>query len=261
MPIEIHSTAIVSETATIGEGSVIGAYAVVEDDVILGENTVLEAHAVVKRHVRMGRGNRLHSFAVIGDLPQDIGFNPEIVSYVEIGNENTFREYVTVHRSKTEGGITVLGDRCYLMGASHIGHDCIVKNGLIMANGAVVGGHVEIDDDVFLSGNVAVHQFCKIGSNVMAGGLTKVVQDIPPFALLDGHDAAVYGLNLVGMRRRKFSHAAIDAVKALYDDWYATSLKKDEFIAAYEANESLDPAARLCIDFFKRSKRGIYKRV
>ena len=212
----IHATAIVAAGATLGAGVKIGPYAVIEDDVVLGEGCHIAAHAVIKRHTRMGARNRVAEHAVIGGDPQDLKFNPGCLSYTGIGDDNDFREGVTIHRGSREGGRTSVGNGCFLLVDAHIGHDCVVGNHVVMVNNATLAGEAVVHDRAFLSGFVGVHQFCRIGRHAMIGGLTKLVQDALPFCITDGHPGRARGLNLVGLRRSGFSKSEITALKEAY---------------------------------------------
>lgn len=256
----IHETAIVSKTASVAEGCEIGAYAIVESDVCIGAGSVIGSHAVVCKYTSMGENNIVHPHAVIGNLPQDIGFNKESESFLKIGSGNEFREFTNIHRSKVEGGTTVIGNNCYFMGSSHIAHDCIVGNNVILANSAAVAGHAHIGNSTFISAFCGIHQYVKIGSFVMIGAHSKVTMDIPPFSLVQGITACVYKLNLVGLRRGGVSREEIASIEKIYDAYYS-SISKKEFLLNYENNESLSEMAKEFVNFIKKSERGICPRI
>ena len=197
----IHPTAYVAATAVLGENVSLGPYAVVEDHVELGAGCQLGAHAVVQPYVKMGSANILHPHAVLGGLPQDTSFKAETVSWLEIGDNNVFREGFTAHRSATEDAATRIGSDCFFMNNSHVAHDCIVGNKTIFANNVAIGGHVEVGDNVFMGGAVVVHQFCRIGSFAIVQGTTGLNKDVIPFMLIGGRPAKHYRLNSVGLRR------------------------------------------------------------
>ena len=198
---KIHPTAYVAPTAVLGENVSLGPYAVVEDHVELGAGCQLGAHAVVQPYVKMGEGNILHPHAVLGGLPQDTSFKAETVSWLEIGDNNVFREGFTAHRSATENEATKIASDCFFMNNSHVAHDCIVGNKTIFANNVAIGGHVEVGDNVFMGGAVVVHQFCRIGSYAIVQGTTGLNKDVIPFMLIGGRPAKHYRLNSVGLRR------------------------------------------------------------
>lgn len=217
----IHPSAIVAAGARLGAGVNIGPCAVIEEDVALGAGCEIAAHAVIKRHTRMGARNRVAEHAVIGGDPQDLKFSPGTLSYVEIGDDNVFREGVTVHRGSREGARTRIGNGCFLMTCAHVAHDCVVGNQVVMVNQATLAGEVVVDDGAFLSGFVGVHQFCRIGRLAMIGGMTKLVQDALPFCITDGNPGRARGLNLTGLRRNGFSREEIAALKEAYRMLYA----------------------------------------
>lgn len=197
----IHPTAYVASSASLGENVTIGPFAVVEDNVLLGDDCQLGAHAVVRPYVIMGEGNILHSHAVLGDLPQDTSFKEETVSWLKIGDNNVFREGFTAHRASVEEGITTIGSNCFFMNNSHVAHDCSVGSQTIFANNVAIGGFVEIGDAVFMGGAAVVHQFCRIGSYAIVQGTTGLNKDVIPYMLIGGRPAKHYRLNSVGLRR------------------------------------------------------------
>jgi UDP-N-acetylglucosamine acyltransferase len=190
--------------------------AIIEDDVVLGEDCEIAAYAVIKRHTRMGARNRVAEHAVIGGDPQDFKFKSDTLSYTEIGDDNYFREGVTIHRGSRPDSATKIGNGCFLMAYAHIAHDCIVGNNVVMANTAGIAGEVVVADKAFISAAVTVHQFCRIGRNSMIGLSAKVVQDALPFCITDGNPGRARGLNLVGLRRNGFSKDDIAALKDAY---------------------------------------------
>lgn len=197
----IHPSAYISETAVIGENVVIGAFAVIEDNVSIGDNCKLGAHVVIRPYTKMGDRNTLHAHVVLGDLPQDTSFDESTVSYLEIGDDNTFREGFTAHRGSLENAVTRIGSNCFFMNNSHVAHDCIIGNHTIFANNVAIGGFVEIDDRVFMGGSVVAHQFCRIGSYAIVQGTTGLNKDVMPFCLIAGYPAKHYRLNTICLKR------------------------------------------------------------
>ena len=212
----IHPTAVIDPGARIGAGVHIAAYAVIEGDVAIGEGCRIGAHAVIKRHTRMGARNRIGEHAVLGGDPQDLKFNPDTRSGVELGDDNVLREGVTIHRGSRPDSDTRVGNGCFLMAYCHIAHDCAVGSHVVMANTATLGGEVTVFDRAFISGAVNVHQFCRIGRNAMIGGCSKITQDVLPFCITDGNPSRARGLNLVGLRRSGLAPADIAALKEAY---------------------------------------------
>lgn len=197
----IHPTAIVSSSASLGADVKIGPYAVIEDDVEIGDGCHIDAHTVIRPFVFMRRGNRVLPHAVIGGLPQDTGFDPNQRSEVHIGDNNVFREGVTVNRATTPGSATRIGSDCYFMNNSHVAHDCVVGDRVIFASDAAIGGFVEVGDRAFLGGGAKVHQFCRIGAVVMISGTVGVLQDVIPYTMAGDSPARHYRLNIVGLKR------------------------------------------------------------
>ncbi len=197
----IHPTAYIAEHAKLSDNVTVGPFAVIENHVEIGEGCRVGSHAVVQPYVKMGKGNVLHPHVVLGDLPQDTGFKAETVSWLVIGDNNTFREGFTAHRASKENGETRIGSNCFLMNNSHVAHDCKLGDSVIFANNVAIGGHVEVGDRVFMGGNVVAHQFCRIGAYAIVQGTTGLSMDVLPFTLIGGHYAKHYKLNTVGLRR------------------------------------------------------------
>jgi len=251
--VSIHPTAVVAPGAILGAGVEIGPHAVVEADVEIGEGSRIAAHAVIKRYTRMGARNRVHEQAVIGGDPQDFKFKADTVSGIEIGDDNVFREAVTVHRGSRAGAQTRVGSGCFFMALAHVAHDCIVGDQVVMANAATLGGEVVVQDRAFLSGLVGVHQFCRVGRVAMIGGLAKVVQDVLPFCITDGNPARARGLNLVGLRRAGFKAAEIAALKDAYRMLYERVPLKE---AVARMERSASAAVKELAGFIAQGKRG-----
>jgi UDP-N-acetylglucosamine acyltransferase len=249
----IHASAIVAAGARLGASVKIGPCAVIEEDVALGEGCDIAAHAVIKRHTRMGARNRVAEHAVIGGDPQDLKFSAGTLSHVEIGDDNVFREGVTVHRGSREGSRTRIGNGCFLMAYAHVAHDCVVGDQVVMVNYAGISGEAVVQDGAFLSGFVGVHQFCRIGRLAMIGGLTKLVQDALPFCITDGNPCRARGLNLTGLRRGGFSREEIAALKEAYRLLYVRT-PLEEALARMKkmGSSSVDEFA----GFIAHSKRG-----
>ena len=230
----VHPLAAVSPDARLGVGVRVAAFATIEADVELGDFCSVAGGAVVKSGVRAGCHNEFGEHAVIGGAPQHAA-RPEHIGRVEIGDHNVFREYVTVHRALKPGTATTVGNHNYVMAGTHFGHDCAVGNTCIFANAALLGGHVTVEDRAFVSGAVAVHQFCRIGRLAMIGGHARVVQDVPPYMLLDGQSGCVVGLNVVGLRRAGHSPEDIAALKSAYRTIYRRGLPWKDVLEALRA--------------------------
>ncbi len=211
----IHPTAIVSSKAKIGKGVSIQPYAIIDDYVEIGDDCIIGPHAVIYNFVKMGKGNKIHAHAVIGDLPQDIGFdNSE--TWVEIGDFNVFREGVKIHRATSPKRITRVGNNCYLMANSHIGHDCIVADNVILTINVGIGGHVSVGEGAVFGGGVLVHQFCRIGAFSMLAAFTIARKDVLPFCMVAGEPLKHYRLNSIGLRRNGIKGDAFKVVEQAF---------------------------------------------
>ncbi|NCY03707.1 MAG: acyl-ACP--UDP-N-acetylglucosamine O-acyltransferase, partial [Planctomycetia bacterium] len=250
----IHPLANVSPEARLGVGVSVGAFASVEADVELGDHCIVASGAVVKSGVTAGPHNEFCEHAVIGGAPQHAG-RPQHIGRVVIGERNVFREYVTIHRALKPATATTVGDGNYVMAGVHFGHDCTVGNHAIFANSALLGGHVSVADRAFVSGAVAVHQFCRVGRLAMVGGHARVVQDIPPFMLIDGQSGCVVGLNVVGLRRSGHTAEDIAALKSAYRLIYRRGLPWREVLDTLRAEFPTGPVTHLH-DFLSGGTRG-----
>lgn len=219
----IHPKAVVSPDAQVGEGVQVGPYAVVEGGAVIGAGCVIETHAVIKRFVRMGPGNLVGTGSVIGGDPQDLRFDSAVETFVRIGANNRIREHCTLHRGSQPGGETVLGDDNYLMVGSHLGHDTLVGNKVVFANGVMLGGHVTVGDGVFLGGGTTVHQFVRIGRQAISQGNSSLSKDLPPFLMSSGLNTVV-GLNVVGLKRGGFNLAQRNEIKEAFGMVYRRGL-------------------------------------
>lgn len=232
------------------------ATAIIEDGVQLGAGCVVHAYAVVKQHSVLGAGVVVHPFAVIGGDPQYLKFDPALVSGVRIGAGTVIREHVTINRSIHAGQATVVGARCFLMANSHVGHDSVVGDDVVLANNVMLAGHVHVGGNTFLGGGAGFHQFCRIGEDVMVSGLARIALDIPPFAMAAERNEII-GLNLIGLKRRGFSRAAIGEIKEAYRAIYFTPGNIRAVAKAALAGDAFKTAeARQFLTFFTEGKRG-----
>jgi UDP-N-acetylglucosamine acyltransferase len=253
----IHPTAIVGKEVEIGNSCSIGPYAVIEGRVVLGDGTSVGPGTIITGNTVIGKGNEIHGHVNIGDLPQDVSFRGA-ETFVRIGDNNIFREYVTVHRGTKEGSTTIIGDNNFLMVSSHVGHNCRLGNNIILVNYVGLAGYVEIQDHAFISGLTGVHQFVRIGSYAICGFLSKINKDIPPFMMVDGNPPLVRGLNLVGLKRKGFSADRRETIKKAYTILYRSGNSISRSLEELE-NMQQPPGddLKLLIDFIKGSKRGI----
>lgn len=253
----VSQLAVVSKSAKIADGVEIGPFAIIEDGVELASGVKVWPHAHVCNGTVVGEGTEIHMGAVVGHLPQDLVFDKNKKTKTVIGKKCVIREYATIHRSTDEAIPTSVGDNCYLMAVSHVGHDCHIGNNSIIANCALLAGHVTVEDGVFISGNVVVHQFCRIGAISIIGGFTGVNKDVPPYMLVRG-PSVVRSVNLIGLRRAKFSRELIDNIKEAYKFLYLSNLNTAQ---AIEEIKKLKPSKELnhLVEFIQGSKRGICK--
>ncbi|MHB1398940.1 MAG: acyl-ACP--UDP-N-acetylglucosamine O-acyltransferase [Trichloromonadaceae bacterium] len=253
----IHATAIVHPGAKIATGVEIGPYAVIGEHVCLGEGTTVGPHAVIEGWTEIGRDNRIFQFASVGAAPQDLKFHGE-KSFLRIGDRNMVREFVTLHRgTESGGGVTVIGSDNLFMAYSHVAHDCVVGNRVILANGATLAGHVQVDDFAILGGLSAVHQFTRVGAHVMVSGGSMVAQDIPPYTIAQGDRAKTVGLNLVGLKRRGFSEQALRSIKQAYKIIFRSGLRQEEALQKIAAEVVSGPELEVFVEFIKNSQRGV----
>jgi len=252
--VKIHPQAIVSPQAEIAQDVTIGPFCVVEAGVRIGRGCSLSHGVIVKEGTTLGENNQVFEGAVLGGLPQHSRM-PERLGRLAIGSNNTIREYVTMHRAMHEDMATTVGDHNLLMVGTHVAHDYCVGNHVIFANNALLAGHVRVDDRAFLSGAVAVHQFCRIGRLAMVGGHARVVQDVPPYVMVDGLSGYIVGLNLVGLRRNGFLAEEVADLKSAYRMIYRSGLKWTEILAELKSQFSAGPAAQF-FDFLSQGTRG-----
>ena len=214
----IHTTAIIDPKAKIESNVKIGPYCVIGPNVQIGNNSIIQSHVSILGNTKIGENNIIYPFASIGNDPQDLKFEGE-VTYLEIGNNNKIREYVTINPgTKGGGGLTKIGNNCLFMVSSHIAHDCIVGNNVILANNVPLGGHANIEENVIIGGNSAVQQFTRVGKSAMIGGMCGVVRDVIPYGVVHGNRSILQGLNLIGLRRQNIPNSEITALNRAYKE-------------------------------------------
>ncbi len=252
----IHPSAVVSKKAVLGKDVEVGPFAVIDDNVVIGDNTKIGPHCVITGFTTIGKNCEIFSGAIIGARPQDLKFKGE-KSFLEIGDNNVIREYCTFNPGTGEGGKTVIGNNNLFMAYVHIAHDCIVGSNCVFVNNATLGGHIIVEDHVHMSGLSAGHQFVRFGKMSITGGCSKVVQDIPPFTTCDGHPAQVYGLNLIGLKRKNLDSDSIKKLRKAYSAIFNSGKP------VKQAAEDLDPEllknaeVAYLVNFIKNSSRGI----
>jgi UDP-N-acetylglucosamine acyltransferase len=251
----IAPTARIDAGATIGAQCVIGEYCVIEADTVIGPHCILEPYVYVKRWTTLGERTEISAGTVLGTDPLDKNFSGER-SYLRIGNGNRIREHYTISRGTQPESVTEIGDENYIMTSGHIAHNSRIGNHTVIASCALIAGHVEIEDQAFISGGVVVHQFSRIGRLAMIGGNTRVNLDVPPFFMYSEFHVAPVGLNLVGLRRAGFSTAEIGSLKQAYRILYRSKLKLEDALARIESEIESDSASHL-VRFVRASRRGI----
>ncbi len=256
----IHPTAIVDKKAKLSDGVTIGPYSIIGPDVTIGALTKIGPHCVIEAYTTIGKNCRVHTGAVIGSVPQDLKFKGER-SFVEIGDNNSIREYVTINRSTTKDAATRIGNDNLIMAYTHIAHDCKIGNNVIIANACTFAGHVTIEDNATLGGMVGIHQFVNIGTLAIVGGCSKVVKHIPPYAMADGHPTRIYGLNVVGLRRAGVSSEARKNLKRAFKILFGSGLSLPHALKKAEGALPQSKEIKHLINFLKTvkadTKRGV----
>ena len=256
----IHPTAIIDSSAEIAEGVTIGPYSVIGANVSIGKGCSLKSHVVIEGYTKIGENNTFFPFSAIGQVTQDLKYDGEPTA-LEIGDHNTFRENTTIHRGTSEETPTRIGSHNLFLAYSHVAHDCIVGNHCILSNNGTLAGHVVMEDYGIVSGLSAVHQFCRIGEHSLVGGCAKIVQDIPPYMIVDGNPATVRGINLIGLQRRGFSEESRQNLKKAYKKILLN--KKNNLAEAIESFEdsevAQDPCVKRLIEFIRDSERGVIR--
>lgn len=254
----ISPLAAVHPEAQIGKGVTIGPFSVIEKDVVIGENTQIYSNVVILDGARIGANCQIFPGAVIAGIPQDLKFIGE-KTIAEIGDNTTIRECVTVNRGTASKGKTVVGKNCLIMAYSHIAHDCILQNNIIIGNATQVAGEVEIDDFAIISGGALVHQFSRISKHVMIQGGSRVAKDVPPYTLI-GRDPIVYcGINIVGLRRRGFTKEQVYLIQDIYRTLYTRGLNNSDALKCIETEYEPSEERDLILNFIKNSSRGIVR--
>ncbi|MCA9213016.1 MAG: acyl-ACP--UDP-N-acetylglucosamine O-acyltransferase [Planctomycetales bacterium] len=250
----IHPTAVIAPHVQLGSDVKIGPFCVIEERVTIGPGCRLESHVVVKSDTELGANNYVGESAVLGGVPQHARCPSEIGKLV-IGDGNTFREYVTIHRALSSGTVTQIQNGSLFMVNAHVGHDCVIGNQAIVANNVMLAGHVTIGDRAYISGSVGIHQFCRVGAFAMVGGLARITKDVPPFVTVDGETNRVVGLNLVGLRRAGFDLNAIRDLKTAYRIAYRSGLRWTEMLDTLAAQFPSGHGHELA-EFMRSTERG-----
>jgi UDP-N-acetylglucosamine acyltransferase len=252
----IHPTAIVDSNAKLAGSVEIGPFSIIGPHVTIGEKTIMQSNVVIEGEVNIGHGNFIGHGAIIGAPPQDVSFSPDRRTKVEIGDDNIFREYCTIHRGSPDRSVTKIGDKNFVMSGAHIGHNCVIRNNVVIANNCLLAGHVQVDDGAFLGGGSTFHQFMHIGRLVMVQGSSAFGKDLPPFVVAAERNY-VFGLNIVGMRRTGLSANDRREIKEAFKLVYLSGLNMSQALDK-AATMTFGRAAREFLDFVASAKkRGI----
>lgn len=256
----IHPTATIHPTSILGRNVQVGPYCVLGPGSEIGDGTHLKNHVTIGMNTKMGRNNTVYPYASIGSDPQDLSWHGEDTHLV-VGDRNVFRESVTVNRGTHKGdGFTRVGNGNLIMACAHIAHDCLLGDNIVMANNSLLAGHVIIEDRAILNGAAAVHQFTTIGKLSYVGGLTRIVQDVPPYMIVEGNPSKVRKVNIVGLQRNGIGQERITALKKVYRDLFRSRKPRAEVVAEFEGLDNLTPEVQELIDFLRRVDRGRHGR-
>src|SRR5438045_2073604 len=256
--VQIHPTAIIDRGTELSAGTIIGPYCIIGPDVVLGPDCWLQHHVTVCGPTVAGARNKFYAYGSIGQQTQDLKYQGE-PTYLEIGDENTFREFVTVNRSTTSEGKTRIGHRGNYLAYSHIGHDCMVGDEVVFSNNGTLAGHVQVGDHAIMGGLTAVHQFCRLGRYAITGGCSKIVQDVPPFMIADGNPAKVRGVNIVGLERSGFAPETIKTIKEAFRLIYRSKYNTRQAIDAIKQELPATAEISQIVEFVQNSERGIIR--
>jgi UDP-N-acetylglucosamine acyltransferase len=254
----IHPSAVIHPRAKIGANCRIGPYCIIGENVSLGDECELHSHVVIDGHTTLGRRNRIFPFASIGLNSQDLKWKGG-VTHTRIGDDNTFREYVSIHSATNEGDATVIGSHNHILAYCHIAHDVVLGNHVVMSNVGTLAGHVIVEDHAIVGGLVGVHQFCRVGRMSIIGGCSKVVQDVPPFMMADGSPAETRTVNKVGLERNGISSEAQAALRQAYKILFREGLTISNALNRIEAELPNLPEIQHLINFARTSTRGLSK--
>ncbi len=256
--INIHKTAVIHPGAKLSPGVVVGPYSTIDDNVVLGDNVRISSHCLVTGQTTIGRNCKIYSNTVIGSAPQDKKSFADDNVFLNIGENNIVREFVTINPGTVNGGgKTVVGNDNLIMAYAHVAHDCIIGNHCVMANAATLGGHVTIEDNAVIGGLSAVHQFVRLGRLSIVGGCSKVVQDVAPFSMCDGHPARVVNTNTIGLRRAGISSETIQNLKKAFRILFRMGLNRAHALEIISNEIKTCPEVEHLIFFAKTSKRGL----
>ncbi|MFZ5806152.1 MAG: acyl-ACP--UDP-N-acetylglucosamine O-acyltransferase [Verrucomicrobiota bacterium] len=255
---KIHATAVVDKKAELAEGVEVGPYCVIGANVKLSRGCVLMHHVSLAGSTTIGKQNVFHPFCSIGGKTQDLKYAGE-PTFLEIGDGNEFREFVTINRGTGKGEKTIIGSNNLLLAYSHVAHNCVVGNHCVFSNNGTLAGHVTVEDHAVIGGLAAVHQFCRIGQHAMIGGCSKIVQDVPPYFIADGNPAEIRGVNFVGLQRKNFSDESIKILKQAWKILYNPKFNTSQALDQLQKKFPHSPEVQTLIRFIESSQRGIIR--
>lgn len=255
----ISEHAIIDPSASLAKGVSVGPGSIIGPEVEIDEGTWIGPHVLIEGPTKIGKNNKIYQFSSIGDAPQDLTYQGE-PTRLEIGDNNIFREYCMISRGTVKGGgMTRIGNHNFFMAYTHVGHDCLLGNSIIMVNYSALSGHVVVEDFVTIGGYAAVHQFCKVGAHAFISRATYIGKDVLPYVMIAGYTAATFGINTVGLRRRGFSSEAIDNIRRAYKVIFRKNLTVQEALSELEPLQSTCPELVPMIDALNHSTRGIVR--
>jgi UDP-N-acetylglucosamine acyltransferase len=255
--VNIHPTAIVDPGAELAEGVSVGAYSIIEAQVAVGPDTEIGPHVVIKPYTTIGARCRIFQFAALGEIPQDLKFAGEL-SHLVIGDDNTVREFATMHRGTTGGGgLTRVGNGNLFMAYTHVAHDCLIGDGVVMSNAASLAGHITVEDRAILGGFVVVHQFSRLGCHAFIGGASAVTRDVPPYSMAVGNRAKLVGLNLVGLKRSGIADTTVQSLRQAFDLLFTSGLNLKEAVAQVREDIPPIPEIQHLLWFVETTERGL----
>lgn len=257
--VKIDPTAIIGSNVEFGENVIVGPFTIINDGVRIGNGCTIGSHVVIACGTKIGDGCKVFDHAAIGGDPQDIRFDRDCTTIVEIGDRTTIREFVTISRGTKAHHKTVIGSDCFVMAYAHIAHDCVIGNNVILTNAVNIAGHVEIEDWVNVGGMVPIHQFVKIGQHSFIGGGYRVPKDVPPYVLAAGEPLSYHGLNRVGLKRRGFTDETLRKIREAYNIIYRSKYNVSDALKILSDTDDIIPEVQNIINFIKNSKRGIIR--
>ncbi|WDE98395.1 acyl-ACP--UDP-N-acetylglucosamine O-acyltransferase [Lentisphaera profundi] len=257
MASDIHPQAFVHPDAKIGDNCKIGPFCTISENAVIGDNCYLQSHVVIDGNTKIGDNCKIYAFASIGSQSQDLKFKEGNVTYTEVGDNTIIREYVTIHSGTDDGTITKVGSNCALLALSHVGHNTIVGDHVVLSHNATLAGHVIVDDHVVISGLSAIHQFCKVGKNSFVAGMARVVQDVLPYTICEGSPGGCRIINKIGMERSGYDKEDVRAALEAYKIIFKRKLTLDQAVEQLNEMKSDKSVIKNIVEFCKNSERGL----